>query len=84
MTIAEKYRNEGWVEGREEGREEGIAEGREEGREEGIVEGAEKGANAGANKIIELIKSGLSPDEALRKFNEESKILVTSLVKSHA
>ena len=64
MTIAEKHRNEGWV--------------------DGVEVGAEKGANAGANKVIELIKSGLSPDEALHKFNEESKVLVTSLVKSHA
>jgi len=49
MTIADKYRNEGWLEGREEGREEG------------------------ALKIVELIKSGLTPEEALRKVNEECK-----------
>ena len=46
MTIAEKYRNEGWVDGEE----------------------------AGVNKIAELIKSGLSVDEALHKFNEERKL----------
>jgi hypothetical protein len=64
MTIAEKYRNEGWV----------------DGLEEGMEKGASKGLSAGASRIVELIKNGLSPDEALRKFNEESKILVTALI----
>ena len=64
MTIAEKYRNEGWV--------------------DGVEAGADKGVNAGASKMLELIKSGLSPDEAFRKVNEESKALVTSLVQSPA
>jgi len=64
MTIAEKHRNEGWVDGAETG--------------------AEKGLNAGASKMLELIKSGLSPDEALRRINEESKTLATALVHSHA
>ena len=64
MTIAEKHRNEGWV--------------------DGVEVGAEKGLNAGANKMFELIKSGLSPDEALRKINEESKTLATALVQSPA
>ena len=72
MTIAEKHRNEGWIDGKEEG----LAEGAEIG--------ADKGISAGAAKIVELIKSGLSPDEALRKVNEERKTLVTSLVHSHA
>ena len=29
------------------------------------------GCDAGVSRIIELIKSGLSPDDALRKLNEE-------------
>ena len=72
MTIAEKHRNEGWV------------DGMEVGMERGMERGAEKGLNAGANKMFELIKSGLSPDEALRKINEESKSLATAVVHSHA
>ena len=66
MTIAEKHRNEGWV----------------NGMEQGLEQGAKKGADAGAAKIVELIKSGFSPDEAMSKFNEERTTLVTSLVKS--
>ena len=64
MTIAEKHRNEGWVDGKEEGLDEGVS--------------------AGTSKMLELIKSGLSPDEAFRRINEERTTLVTSLVKSHA
>ena len=64
MTIAEKHRNEGWVDGKEEGLDEGVS--------------------AGASKIVELIKSGLSPDEALRKVNEERKSLVSTLVHNPA
>ena len=76
MSIADKYRNEGWVDGKEEG----IAEGRVEGRAEGRAEGV----NAGASKIVELIKSGLSPDEALRKVNEECNLLATSMIQGTA
>jgi len=39
------------------------AEGKEEGRAEGI--------NIGITKMLELIKSGLSPEEAQRKIREE-------------
>jgi len=72
MTIAEKHRNEGWVDGKEVG----VAEG--------IQTGASKGVNAGTSKMLELIKSGLSPDEAFRKVNDESTTLVTALVQSPA
>jgi len=72
MTIAEKWKNEGWVDGKEEGLAEGI----------GV--GAEKGVNAGTSKMLELIKSGLSPDEAFHKVNEERTTLITSLVQSPA
>ena len=46
MSIAEKYRNEGWIDGMDAG----IAKGREEGREEGV--------SIGALEIVELIKGG--------------------------
>jgi len=86
MTIAEKHRNEGWVDGMEVGMERGIERGLERGMERGIERGmergAEKGVDAGAAKIVELIKSGLSPDEAMRKYSEERKTLITSLVHS--
>ena len=61
MTMAEKYRNEGWLDGREAGREEGM----------------EKGLNIGASKLAKLIRSGLSLDEALRKLSEEENISAT-------
>jgi len=63
MSIAEKYRNEGWV--------------------DGVEVGFEKGKEATASKMLELIKSGLSPEEAFRKVNEECAALAT-LVQSHA
>ncbi|MCL2399571.1 MAG: hypothetical protein FWC91_07520 [Defluviitaleaceae bacterium] len=59
MTIAEKYRNEGWV------------------------DGVEVGAEKATTKMLELIKSGLSPEEAFHKVNEERTTLAT-LVQSHA
>jgi len=64
MTIEEKWKQEAWLDGREEGKREGLAES----------------LGAGASKIVELIESGLSPDEALRKVNDERALLVTSLV----
>ena len=60
----------------------GWVDGLEVGMERGLERGAEKGVDAGAAKIVELIKSGLSPDEAMRKYNEERKTLITSLVHS--
>ena len=59
MTIAEKHRNEGWV------------------------DGVEVGAEKATTKMLELIKSGLSPEEAFRKVNEERTTMAT-LVQSHA
>ena len=80
MSIAEKYRNEGWIDGMDAG----IAKGREEGREEGREKGREEGVSIGALGIIELIKGGLSPDEALRKFNENREAMTAPSVKSTA
>ena len=76
MSIAERHRNEGWVDGMEVG----LAEGESIGMEKG----ADKGVSAGASKMLELIKSGLSPDEALRRVNEERTTLVTSLIQGTA
>ena len=42
-------------------------------RYDGVVEGVSKGVTIGADRIVELIKSGLSPDDALRKVKEESE-----------
>jgi len=47
------------------------AEGREEGREEGEAKGRAEGINIGITKMLELIKSGLSLEEAQRKISEE-------------
>jgi len=49
-------------------REAALAEVKAEVREEALAEGKAEGAT----KVIELIKSGLTPDEALRKITEES------------
>jgi len=46
MTMAEKWRNEGWV----------------DGMEQGLI--------TGAAELLELIKNGLSPEEAFRKISE--------------
>ena len=46
--------------------------------ERGVEEGIEKGLAIGAAKILELIKSGLSPDEAFRKFSEGQQELAES------
>ena len=67
MTLAEKWRNEGWA----------------NGYEKRYAEGFEEGVRVGTSKIMELIKSGLSPDEALRKFNEEHTALGKPLAQSN-
>jgi len=55
MTFEEKWHSEGKAEGIIEGEARGITEG----------------IGIGVAKVIELIKSGLSPDEAVQKINEE-------------
>ena len=52
LSVAERYRNDGW----------------NDGWNGGVLEGA--------NNVVELIKSGLSPDEALRKVCENKSTLV--------
>ena len=52
----------------------------EKWKQEAWLDGREEGISAGASKMFELIKSGLSPDEALRKVKDERALLVTSLV----
>lgn len=56
------------------------SEGLYEGIEIGEARGEARGAFSGANRVVELINSGLSADEALRKFQEEqkSKLLVNA------
>jgi len=46
---------------------------RYDGVVEGVSKGISKGVTIGADRIVELIKSGLSPDDALRKVKEESE-----------
>ena len=53
---------------RERGWEDGWLDGREEGREEGVV--------LGAAKILELIKKGLTPEDAFRIINEGQQEMV--------
>ena len=57
LSVAERYRNDGWYDG--------VAEG----------------VSCGAKKVVELIKTGLSPDEALQKVGEEKNTLVESIPK---
>jgi len=66
LSLADRYRFEGRAEGREEGIAEGVVKGIAEGVVKGVAEGIEKGMSIGANKLAELIKSGVSVDEALR------------------
>jgi len=47
----------------------------------GKIIGVTEGLSFGANKVVELIKSGLSPDEALSKMSEEKNTLVESVLK---
>ena len=47
-----------------------VLSARERGWHDGLVEGREEGVVIGANKLAELIRSGFSLDEALRKVSE--------------
>ena len=58
LSFRDRYLNEGRKEGRQEGRE----EGREEGRGEGVT------------MLAELIKKGLSLEDALQKIQEETSL----------
>ena len=55
-----------------EAREEGLAEGREEGMQQGIQEGMQQGIL----KFAELIKAGLSVEEALSRIQNEYSVAV--------
>jgi hypothetical protein len=55
-------------------------EGWVDGKEEGLAEGV----STGASKMLELIKNGLSPDEAFRKVNDESTKLISTLAHNPA
>ena len=53
---------------RNEGREEGREEGWEKGNKEGEQKGEQKGIQKGEQKIINLLKSGKSPEEIIREY----------------
>ena len=59
MSVKQKWQHEAKMEGK--------IEGKIEGKKEGIEEGIQQGIQQGAARIAELIKAGLSPDEALEK-----------------
>ena len=65
MTVAERYIEQGELEGELRGIEIGRAEGIQKGRQEGIQKGRQEGRAEGAEKLIKLLKEGLSPEEAL-------------------
>ena len=61
MTVAERYIEQGELEGELRGIEIGRQEGIQKGRQEGI----QKGRAEGAEKLLKLLKEGISPEEAL-------------------
>ena len=68
----------GVEEGRAEGMEKGLEKGIEQGMEQGMEKGMEKGIFVGAAKLAELIKNGLSVEDALRKLGEGQQELAES------
>jgi hypothetical protein len=68
----EVWREEEREEGREEGRQVGIQEGRQVGIQEGRQEGRQEGEVLGVLRAIELIKSGMNPDDVLRMYPTEA------------
>lgn len=48
---------------------------------DGVVKGISKGASIAMEKMLKLIKSGLTPEEALRKVNEDEDALVEAYFK---
>ena len=46
-------------------------EGRQEGIEEGRQEGIQKGRQEGKQEIIELLKSGKSPEEIIKAYEDK-------------
>ncbi|MCL2154249.1 MAG: hypothetical protein FWH53_01155 [Leptospirales bacterium] len=49
-------------------RGEGLEEGIEKGLEEGIEKGREEGRQEGKQEVIDLLKSGKSPEEILKDY----------------
>ena len=60
LSLADRYRHDGIV----------------EGEARGEVRGKVRGFDIGASRIVELIKAGLSPDEALKRVSEEKNLLM--------
>ena len=68
-------RKEGLEEGKQvglkTGRKEGLKEGRQEGRQEGLKEGLKEGKSEARKEIIDLLKSGKSPEEIIREYDSQ-------------
>lgn len=60
-------RDRAWLE--DEGWKKGLQEGLQQGLQEGWKKGQQAGRQAGAQALLELIKSGKSPDEAMTILN---------------
>ena len=64
-------RKEGMQEGIKEGEKRGEKRGEERGRKEGMQEGEERGEQKGRQEIVELLKSGKSPEEIIREYDSQ-------------
>jgi hypothetical protein len=71
LTLAERYKHEGFVEGIEIGE----LRGEERGITLGEARGITLGEARGINKIVELIKRGFSLDEVMREINKTPPLL---------
>jgi len=77
LTLAERYKHDGLVEGEARGKIIGEARGKIIGEARGKIIGEARGVN----KLAELIKGGLSIDEALCKIDEEQDKQLADLNK---
>jgi predicted transposase YdaD len=68
-----------YEEGINMGLEQGLAKGLEQGREEGLEQGLEQGLAIGREEereeIINLLKSGKSPEEIIKEYGAKNKLL---------
>jgi hypothetical protein len=55
--------------GIQEGMQEGMQKGMQKGMQEGMQEGMQKGEQKGRQEIIDLLRSGKSPEEIIRGFS---------------
>ena len=59
--------------GLEEGHEEGFKEGEKIGKEKGEKKGRREGEKKGEKRIIDLLKSGKSPEEIIREYEKTNQ-----------